>query len=67
MGRVFIVAGCWFLSWMGLGAVIGGLFGDPAGFAGAFSGAMNGAWVAMLTSFAWPWIMPEAINRWMDG
>jgi hypothetical protein len=51
---------------MSLGAIIGGMFGDPDGFQGAYSGAMNGAWIAMLTSFAWPWIMPESINRWMD-
>ena len=65
MRRVFIVAGCWFLFWMSIGGVLGGLM-DP-GFQGAYSGAMRGSWIAMLTSFSWPWIMPESINRWMDG
>jgi hypothetical protein len=67
MGRVFVVAGCWFLFWMGLGALIGGLTGEPAGFHGAWSGAIRGAWIAALSSFAWPWIMPESISRWMDS
>ena len=31
-----------------------------------YFGAFNGAWWAVLTSFAWPWIMPGAIERWMD-
>ena len=37
------------------------------GIDGFSAGLMNGAWIATLTSFAWPWIMPESINRWMDG
>jgi hypothetical protein len=67
MRRVFIVAGCWFLFWMGVGAAFGGLSSEPGGFHGAYSGAMNGAWIATLTSFAWPWILPDSISRWMDG
>jgi hypothetical protein len=68
MGRVFIVAGCWFLFWMTFGAIVGGLSAGPgAAPDGVFFGARNGAWIAALTSFAWPWIMPESINRWMDG
>ena len=27
--------------------------------------SFNGAWWALLTSFAWPWFMPAAIDRWM--
>ena len=30
-------------------------------------GAFNGAWWALFTSFAWPWIMPERLDRWMYG
>ena len=30
-------------------------------------GIFHGAWLATLTSFAWPWIMPESIANWMDG
>ena len=22
---------------------------------------------ALVSVFAWPWILPEALNRWMDG
>jgi len=32
---------------------------------GIYFGFFNGAWWALLTSFAWPWIMPAAIDRWM--
>ena len=35
------------------------------GIAGVAEGTRNGAWWALLTSFAWPWIMPAAIDRWM--
>jgi hypothetical protein len=69
MRRVALVAACWFLFWMTLGSVIGGLKGGPGGGVsnGIYFGAFNGAWWAVLTSFAWPWIMPERIARWMDG
>ena len=64
MRRVFIVTGCWFLFWMGAGAIIGIRSNGLEGF---FSGATNGAWIATLLSFTWPWIMPDALERWMDG
>jgi hypothetical protein len=67
MKRVFIFGGCWFLFWMALCAVIGWLRSPPnAVFEGVYSGIFNGAWLALLTAFAWPWIMPRTINRWMD-
>jgi hypothetical protein len=62
--RVAIVAGVWFAFWMILGAVAGGIMsGDKQN--GIYFGFFNGAWWALLTSFAWPWIMPTAIDRWM--
>jgi hypothetical protein len=64
MARVFIVTGCWFVSWMVVGAVVSVLF---RGVDGLFAGAMNGAWLAVLTSFAWPWVMPDSISRWMEN
>jgi hypothetical protein len=33
---------------------------------GIYFGAFNGALWAVLTSFSWPWLMPERINQWMD-
>jgi hypothetical protein len=64
MGRVFLVAGLWFLFWMSLGV----LFAMAAkGWDGLSAGLMHGAWIATLTSFAWPWIMPEKVSQWMDG
>lgn len=62
--RVIIVAGIWFAFWMILGAALGGVMaGDKPN--GIYFGFFNGAWWALLTSFAWPWIMPTAIDRWM--
>ena len=64
--RVLIVAGIWFAFWMILAAVIGGLTSRAGdGTEGVYFGFFNGAWWALLTSFAWPWIMPTAIDRWM--
>src|SRR5215212_1559345 len=64
MRRVFIVSGCWFILWMTMGVMVSVLF---RGVDGLFAGAMNGAWLAVLTSFAWPWIMPDSISRWMEN
>jgi hypothetical protein len=64
MRRVFIVTGCWFIFWVAVGVAVSVLF---RGVDGLFAGAMNGAWFAILTSFAWPWIMPEWITNWMDN
>ena len=68
MGRLIFVAGCWFAFWMTVGAAVGGLTGAPHGGVanGIYFGAFNGAWFAVLASFAWPWVMPNAIERWMD-
>ena len=69
MGRVAIVAACWFAFWMTAGAVVGGLTGGSGGGVtnGIYFGMFDGATWAVITSFAWPWIMPEAVDRWMDG
>jgi hypothetical protein len=42
--------------------------GPSRGIADAlYFGLLHGAWLALVTSFTWPWIMPERVNRWMDG
>jgi hypothetical protein len=61
-----VVAAAWFLFWMIAGAAIGGYAAKPGAAPEAiYSGFFNGAWWALLTSFAWPWFMPTAIDRWM--
>jgi hypothetical protein len=62
MDRIALVAWCWFLLWAGLGYAVGAL-----AFAMPRTGALSGFWVALAAIFAWPWIMPEAVNDWMDG
>jgi hypothetical protein len=65
-GRVAIVGALWFLFWMVLCAAIGHFYGPPnARPEATYAGFFNGAWWALLTSFAWPWFMPTAIDRWM--
>jgi hypothetical protein len=68
MGRVGLVIGFWFVFWMFAGAALGAL---TAGYHGGiqngiYYGAFNGAIFAFIASFAWPWIMPESLERWMD-
>ena len=67
MGRVAVVAAGWFAVWMILGAVVGAMTGgDHGDWQNAlYSGFFNGAWLAVLTSFTWPWIMPRRLERWM--
>ena len=69
MQHVAVVAGIWFVFWIIVGAVIGGLSGGAHGGVqnGIYFGAFDGAWLALLSSFAWPWVLPERINRWMDA
>ena len=64
MGRIFVFTGCWFAFWMGVGVIIGV---HARGLDGLIAGAQNGAYLATLLSFAWPWLMPEAVDRWLDG
>jgi hypothetical protein len=67
MGRTAVVVGFWFAMWMIAGAAFGGYTAPkPDLFAnGIYYGAFNGAALALVSSFAWPWIMPRAIDRWM--
>jgi hypothetical protein len=61
MDRVAIVAWCWFIVWTALGYAVGAVL-----FATPLTGAISGFSVALLATVAWPWVMPEAINAWMD-
>jgi hypothetical protein len=67
MGRTAVVAGVWFGLWMAAGAIFGGLTAGPAGGVqnGIYYGIFNGAMVAVVTSFAWPWLLPRRVDRWM--
>jgi hypothetical protein len=65
--RVFLIGGLWFLFWMALCAGIGALRAPANAVPEAiYSGVFNGAWLALITSFAWPWIMPRKLDRWID-
>ena len=68
MGRTAVIVGFWFLFWMIVGAAVGGWTAPKADLVstGIYYGVFNGAVFAVLTSFAWPWIMPKIIDRWMS-
>ena len=64
--RIALVAALWFLFWMTASAIAGAMLSKSnLQLEGAYDGFFNGAWWALLTSFAWPWFMPAAIDRWM--
>ena len=68
MGRTAVIAGFWFAFWMIAGGAIGGLMASKPDVVstGIYYGIFNGAFFAALTSFAWPWIMPRSIDRWIS-
>jgi hypothetical protein len=66
MDRTVVVATLWFALWIAVGYVLAGpleLFGL---FGGGISGAIGGFVFALFSTFAWPWLLPNFIWRWMD-
>jgi hypothetical protein len=61
MDRVALVAICWFAFWTIVGTITGRLLEIPGTF------TVVGFVFALLTVFVWPWILPESLERWMDG
>jgi hypothetical protein len=59
MDRVAFVAICWFAFWTVAGWVLGRVLEVPGTF------TVGGFIFALLTVFAWPWVLPERLNRWM--
>jgi hypothetical protein len=68
MGRTAVIALLWFALWMMVGGTVGGLTAPKPEMVttGIYYGVFNGAFFAVLSSFAWPWIMPRFIDRWMS-
>lgn len=68
-GRIGLIAAVWFAFWMVLGATVGALTGgDHGDWENAlYGGFFNGAWIAVITSLAWPFIMPRRLEQWMYG
>jgi hypothetical protein len=60
MDRVAFVAIFWFVFWTAAGVVAGRILDIPGTF------TVAGFVFALVSMFAWPWILPEALNRWMD-
>jgi hypothetical protein len=61
MDRVAIVALGWFALWIALGTSCGALLFSSPG-----TGSVLGFFFALLATPSWPWVMPEAVNDWMD-
>lgn len=68
MGRTGVVALFWFAFWMIAGGAFGGYTASKPDLVsnGIYFGVFNGAFIAVLTSFAWPWVMPRVVDRWMS-
>jgi hypothetical protein len=60
MNRVPLVALCWFAFWTGAGAILGRVLETPGTY------TVLGFVFALLSMFAWPWILPDRLNEWMD-
>jgi hypothetical protein len=60
MDRVAFVTICWFVFWTCVGLVLGRVLDVPGTF------TVGGFIFALLTVFAWPWVLPERLNNWMD-
>ena len=58
--RVALLAICWFVVWTLVGAYIGRQIGLHG------SGIVGGFFFALVTTFAWPWVLPNFIWEWMD-
>jgi hypothetical protein len=61
MDRVALVAICWFAFWVVVGVVLGRYLEMP-GFGGIY-----GFVFALVSVFAWPWVLPNWLLDWMDS
>jgi hypothetical protein len=59
--RVVILLTLWLALWMVLGAFVGQFL-----FYTFWTGVVNGFVFAVVTTLLWPWILPPAVDRWMD-
>ncbi len=50
----------WLVFWMGAGAVLAACCSER------WARSVNGFLIAIVATFAWPWIMPAFIDDWMD-
>jgi hypothetical protein len=63
MNRTVLVTFCWFVVWTSVGGAVGKLLEIEGG---GVSGSIYGCLFALMTTFAWPWILPDFIWNWMD-
>jgi hypothetical protein len=59
--RVALVTVCWLGFWTAVGWVAGRLLETPGTFVAV------GFFFAIVTIFAWPWVLPDRLNEWMNG
>ena len=57
--RIAVVAWLWFIGWTLFGIGVGTIFNTPG------TGAVWGFIFALIAVFAWPWVMPPSLDRWM--
>jgi hypothetical protein len=59
--RVTLFLTCWLALWTAIGLGIGFVFRTP------MTGMIDGFIFAVLSTFLWPWIVPNFLDDWMDG
>jgi hypothetical protein len=55
-----LVAACWFVGWTTVGAIVGRLLETPGYY------TVMGLLFAFATIFAWPFVLPNRLQDWMD-
>ena len=58
--RVALVGFCWFALWTSVGTALGRWLQLPG------SCTIAGFFFALVTIFAWPWVLPDFVWTWMD-
>ena len=59
--RVPLIAVCWFALWTTVGFFIGRLLDTPGTY------TVLGFVFGLVTIFAWPFVLPNWLQDWMDG
>ena len=58
--RVVLFLTLWLAFWAGVGVFVGSLFGTLG------TGGVTGFMFGVATTLLWPWVLPRAVDNWMD-
>jgi hypothetical protein len=60
MDRVALVGFLWFVFWTSAGSILGRILEMPGVL------TVAGFLFALVSLFAWPWVLPSRLQDWMD-